>query len=56
MISFLRSTSDPFIGEELRKHVEVPYFLPYKSNEDNLAWIFMGAPGPGAGLHVSVFT
>ncbi|XP_003382910.1 PREDICTED: uncharacterized protein LOC100641282 [Amphimedon queenslandica] len=46
------STTDNFVGEELRKHVKVPYFLPPVPSEDNLAWIFMGAPGPGAGLHI----
>ena len=47
-----RSTDDKYIGEELRKHVREPYFLPPHSSDTNLAWIFMGAPGKGASLHV----
>lgn len=49
---FSRSTTDPFIGEELRKHLKEPYFLPPKASDSHLAWIFMGSPGPGASLHV----
>lgn len=30
-----------------------PYFLPPGLSQPSIAWIFMGAPGPGAGLHVS---
>ena len=47
-----RSTDDEYIGEELRKHVREPYFLPPHSSDTHLAWIFMGAPGKGASLHV----
>ena len=47
-----RSTDDEYIGEELRKHVQEPYFLPPFSSDTHLAWIFMGAPGKGASLHV----
>ena len=48
-----RSTDDPIVGAELKKHMRDPYFLPPHSSEKNLAWIFMGSPGPGASLHVS---
>lgn len=50
---FFRSTDDPVIGAELRKYISQPYFLPGSSVDENVAWIFMGSPGPGASLHVS---
>ena len=50
-----RSTVDPDIGDELRKHVKQPYFLPPRSSLTDIAWIFMGAPGPGADMHVSLY-
>ena len=50
---FCRSTSDPNIGEELQKHIEAPYFIPPGLSHLDLSWIFMGAPGPGASIHVS---
>lgn len=47
-----RSTADPSIGEELQKHFSTPYFIPASFSQPQLAWIFMGAPGPGASIHV----
>ncbi len=38
----------------MRKHIRDPYFLPPNTSEKHLAWIFMGSPGPGASLHVSI--
>ena len=50
-----RSTNDPVIGKEINKHFSTPYFLsPQPSIENRIAWIFMGSPGPGAYMHVSV--
>ena len=49
-----RSTSDPHIGEELQRHIEAPYFIPPGLSHLELSWIFMGAPGPGANIHVSL--
>lgn len=58
---FIRSTGDEEIRYELEKYFTDPYFVPRQVNEfgdetENeerfLAWIFMGAPGPGASLHV----
>lgn len=51
---FCRSTSDPNIGEELQRHIEAPYFIPPGLSHLDLSWIFMGAPGPGASIHVSL--
>lgn len=51
--SLFRSTSDPNIGAQLRKHISSPYFIPPGHSHMDLAWIFMGAPGPGASIHVS---
>ena len=57
-----RSTGDEEIRYELEKYFSDPYFVPKQVNEFGdeaeeeerfLAWIFMGAPGPGASLHVS---
>ena len=48
----LRSTFDPNVGDEIRKHIKTPPFIPPPLNEAELAWIFMGAPGPGANIHV----
>ena len=48
-----RSTSDPDIGEELQRHIEAPYFIPPGLSHLDLSWIFMGAPGPGASIHVN---
>ena len=50
--NFYRSTADPSIGQELQKHFSTPYFIPASSSQPELAWIFMGAPGPGASIHV----
>ncbi|XP_064407010.1 uncharacterized protein LOC135351832 isoform X3 [Halichondria panicea] len=48
------SSSEPNIGEEMRKHIRSPYFIPPTLNNGDLAWIFMGAPGPGASIHVDM--
>lgn len=37
---------------ELRKHYQQPYFLPPDSESVDVDWIFMGGPGPGAGVHL----
>lgn len=39
-------------GRTLRKHYGRPYFLPAKSENIALSWIFMGGPGYGAHIHV----
>ncbi len=50
-----RSTADAEIGESLKEHVDVPPFIPRSIAEDmSMSWIFMGSPGPGANLHVSL--
>ena len=51
-LSLSRSTSEPNVGKEIRKHIRSPYFIPPTLNNADLAWIFMGAPGPGASIHV----
>ena len=47
-----RSTSNPHIGQEIVSHIITPDFLPPEPTGMRLAWIFMGAPGPGASMHV----
>lgn len=43
------------IGEELRRHFSAPYFIPPQPPEANtICWIFMGLPGQGAFMHVSI--
>ena len=49
-----RSNCHPEIAKELRKHYQRPYFLPEDSESSNIDWIFMGGPGPGAFIHVSI--
>ena len=56
MLLLFRSSNDEFIGKELRRHVKDPPFLPPGFSEHFIAWIFMGSPGPGASMHVSVHT
>jgi hypothetical protein len=46
------STSDPQVGEEIRVHTSTPHFLAPVSRKNELTWIFMGAPGPGASMHI----
>lgn len=41
-------------GKILRQHYERPYFLPETSENMALNWIFMGGPGYGAHMHVSI--
>lgn len=50
-----RSNCDPVIRQELRTHYQLPYFLPKQSETSEQDWIFMGGPGPGAQIHVSLF-
>jgi hypothetical protein len=47
------SNCNDYAGRILRKHYEVPYFLPNTSENIALNWIFMGGPGQGAHMHVS---
>ena len=65
MKGYFRSTGDEEIRYELEKYFDSPYFVPKPVSEFDdeeeeeeeerfLAWIFMGAPGPGASLHVSI--
>ena len=51
-----RSNCDPVIRQELRTHYQLPYFLPKQSETSEQDWIFMGGPGPGAQIHVSLFS
>jgi hypothetical protein len=49
-----RSNCDPRVGEELRRHYQRPPFLPEQADTSATDWIFMGGPGPGASMHVSI--
>ena len=51
-----RSTSDEEIGEAMKEHVSIPDFIPPTLSDLSLSWIFMGSPGPGADLHVRMYT
>ena len=53
MFCTCRCTSHPLIGEDIKGHISRPHFLSPRSRESDLVWIFMGAPGPGASMHVS---
>lgn len=35
-------------------HVPLPSFLSPMNQDNTLTWIFMGAPGPGASMHVCI--
>ena len=52
-IIYYRSTIDSNIGKEIKTLIMIPYFLSPLNHESTLTWIFMGAPGPGASMHVS---
>lgn len=39
---------------KLRAYYNRPYFLPKTAESDMVDWIFMGGPGQGAHMHVSV--
>lgn len=49
-----RSNCDSEAANELRKHYKRPYFLPEVSESSKTDWIFMGCPGYGAHMHVSL--
>ena len=49
-----RSTYDPIISEALNEHISTPYFIPASLTDQEMSWIFMGSPGPGANIHVSI--
>lgn len=38
----------------LRSYYNRPYFLPKTAESDMVDWIFMGGPGQGAHMHVSI--
>ncbi|KAK7507456.1 hypothetical protein BaRGS_00001391 [Batillaria attramentaria] len=40
------------VQEQLRKHFQLPDFLPANTEGTPMDWIFMGSPGPGAPLHI----
>jgi histone arginine demethylase JMJD6 len=46
------STSDPRIAKEIKSLISIPYFISPMNSESDLTWIFMGAPGPGASMHI----
>ncbi|KAK3755907.1 hypothetical protein QZH41_019433 [Actinostola sp. cb2023] len=48
------SNCDPIVREKLRKHYQLPYFLPSDSETSQQDWLFMGGPGLGAQIHVSI--
>lgn len=39
---------------QLRRYYNRPYFLPKTAESDMVDWIFMGGPGQGAHMHVSL--
>lgn len=49
----VRSTTDPYIGKDILSHTTTPHFLSPVNRNNDIIWIFMGAPGPGASMHVS---
>lgn len=51
-----RSTNDPHIAQEIKSLVSIPHFISPMNMENDLIWIFMGAPGPGASMHVRCYT
>ncbi|XP_068699551.1 uncharacterized protein [Montipora foliosa] len=46
------SNCDSSAANELRKHYNMPYFLPETSESSKTDWVFMGCPGYGAHLHI----
>ncbi|XP_013787260.1 uncharacterized protein LOC106471216 [Limulus polyphemus] len=46
------SNCDPIVSSTLRKYYNRPYFLPEDSEGSTLDWIFIGAPGYGANMHI----
>lgn len=55
-IPSFRSNCHSKVATVLRQHYNRPYFLPahVDSKSSRVDWIFMGGPGPGAFVHVSV--
>lgn len=49
-----RSNCHSDVATVLRQHYNRPYFLPVDSESSQVDWIFMGGPGLGAFVHVSV--
>jgi len=49
-----RSNCDSAAANILRTHYSRPYFLPDEAESSRTDWIFMGSPGFGARLHVSL--
>ena len=42
------------VKDKLREHYSKPYFLPADAEHSAIDWIFMGGPGKGAHIHVSL--
>jgi len=53
-VALNRSNCDSAAANILRTHYSRPYFLPVDAESSKTDWIFMGSPGFGARLHVSV--
>lgn len=51
---YFRSNCEKNIGTILRRHYNRPYFLPENAESEKTDWIFMGSPGYGAPMHVSI--
>ena len=49
-----RSNCDPAVANILRQYYQKPYFLPSVAESGSTDWIFMGSPGFGAPMHVSL--
>ena len=54
IIFLYRSNCDAETSHVLRQHYQRPYFLPDTAESTHADWIFMGTPGYGAHMHVSV--
>lgn len=46
------SNCDSMAANTLRQHYKRPYFLPSEYESSRTDWIFMGAPGYGAPMHI----
>lgn len=49
-----RSNCEPKSINHLKKYISLPNFLPALSDSKQTLWIFMGTPGHGAPMHVSI--
>ena len=49
-----RSNCDPRVAEMLRGLYRWPDFLPEDGEGSAIDWIFMGTPGQGTAVHVSL--